>query len=168
MEYEALNVPFAARGKRQAEQIELLRDLWESDNVTFNGDFHTVTQASILPRPAHPIPIWFGGIAPALLSRCARMGQGWFPLGGPNEASATAIATIKKKREEAGLSWNDFGIQAQAQFAGGTPERWQKHADRWRALGCTHMAVATHNAGNQTVDDHLAAAQQYFDAVNAS
>ena len=168
VEYEALNVPFAARGKRQAEQIELLRDLWESDNLTFNGDFHTVTQASILPRPAHPIPIWFGGIAPALLSRCARMGQGWFPLGGPNEASAAAIESIKNERVEAGLPWDGFGIQAQAQFAGGTPERWQKHAERWRALGCTHMAVATHNAGNQTVDDHLGAAQQYFDAVNPS
>ena len=96
------------------------------------------------------------------------MGEGWFPLGGPNEASAAAIDTIKKKREEAGLSWDGFGIQAQAQFAGGTPERWQKHVDRWQTLGCTHMAVATHNAGNQTVEDHLASAQQYFDAVNPS
>ena len=28
VEYEALNIPFIARGKRQAEQVKLLRDLW--------------------------------------------------------------------------------------------------------------------------------------------
>ena len=40
-----------------------------------------------------------------------------------------------------------YGIQAQAQFAGGTPERWRSHADKWRDAGATHLAIATHNAG---------------------
>ena len=79
VEYEALGVPFAARGRRQAEQVELLRQLWASDSLTYGGRFHTVTQASILPRPSAPIPIWFGGGAAALLERCATIGEGWFP-----------------------------------------------------------------------------------------
>lgn len=165
VEYEALDVPFSGRGARQSEQVELLRQLWREDSLTFEGKHHTVTRASILPRPSESIPIWFGGIAPALLRRCGRLGDGWVPLGGPNEASAQALQTIREHREAAGLSWNGFGIQAQAQYRGGTAERWARHASRWKDLGCTHLAIATHNAGNATVDDHLRAAGEYFDAV---
>ena len=167
VEYEALGVPFAARGARQSEQVELLRQLWREDSLTFEGKHHAVTRASILPRPTESVPIWFGGIAPALLRRCARLGDGWVPLGGPNEASAQALATMREHREAAGLSWEGFGIQAQAQYRGGTPERWQNHASRWKELGCTHLAIATHNAGNATVEDHLRAAGEYFDAVRS-
>ena len=167
VEYEALGVPFAARGARQSEQVELLRQLWREDSLTFEGKHHTVTRASILPRPTESVPIWFGGIAPALLRRCARLGDGWVPLGGPNDASAQALATMREHREAAGLSWEGFGIQAQAQYRGGTPERWQNHASRWKQLGCTHLAIATHNAGNATVEDHLRAAGEYFDAVRS-
>ena len=165
VEYEALDVPFARRGKRQQEQVDVLRQLWASDNLTYGGDFHAVTKASILPRPDRQISIWFGGGAPALLKRCALLGEGWIPLGGPGEGSQKAIAQIKAHREAAGLPWAGFGIQAQAQFRGGTPERWQSHASRWAALDCSHLAIATHNAGNASVDDHLAAASAYFDAV---
>ena len=167
VEYEALGVPFAARGARQSEQVELLRQLWREDSLTFEGKHHTVTRASILPRPTESVPIWFGGIAPALLRRCARLGDGWVPLGGPNDASAQALATMREHREAAGLPWEGFGIQAQAQYRGGTPERWQNHAARWKKLGCTHLAIATHNAGNATVEDHLRAAGEYFDAVRS-
>lgn len=165
VEYEALDVPFDHRGSRQAEQVELMRKLWQEDSLEFNGKFHTVNHASILPRPIRPIPIWFGGIARPLLKRCALIGDGWFPLGTPNDLSARAIDTMKKVRSENGLPWNGFGIQAQAQYRGGTPERWKRHAQRWADLGCTHLAIATHNAGNETIEQHLDAARQYLDAV---
>ena len=70
-------------------------------------------------------------------------------------------------RERAGLTWDGFGIQAQAQSRGGTPERWHNHAQRWRNLGCTHLAIVTHYCGHKTVDEHLAAAQTYFDAAGS-
>ena len=165
VEYEALNVPFEHRGSRQAEQVKLIRRLWTEDVVTHNGRFDTVTLAGILPRPTQSIPIWFGGGALPLLKRCATIGDGWFPIGTPNDESAQAIDLMRSAREEAGLSWESFGIQAQAQFRGGNVERWTTHAERWRALGCTHIAIATHNAGNSSVDDHLSAAETYLNAV---
>lgn len=42
MEYEALGVDFADRGKRLDEQIALLRRLWTERSVSFSGRFHTV------------------------------------------------------------------------------------------------------------------------------
>ena len=115
VEYEALDVPFARRGARQAEQVKLLRQLWTQDTVSYRGRFHTVTQASILPRPTEPVPVWFGGGAPALLERCGRLGDGWVPIGGPNEKSRQALETIRKAREARGLA--RLGIRAvQEQF----------------------------------------------------
>ena len=166
VEYEALGVPFARRGTRQAEQVDLLRRLWTEDVVDYHGDFHTVSKAGILPRPTEPVPIWFGGGAPALLRRCGRLGDGWVPLGGPNERSRRALATIREAREAAGLPWEGFGIQAQAQTRGGEPDSWLRHHDRWRDLGCTHLAIVTHYVGHGTdVDAHLKSAETYFAAV---
>jgi probable F420-dependent oxidoreductase len=104
IEYEALNEDFHTRGRRQAEQVTLLRRLWQEDSLTFAGEFHTVSAASINPRPAKPIPIWFGGSAPALLERCARLGDGWIPLMGANDAARACIDTIREHRQRAGLS----------------------------------------------------------------
>ena len=165
VEYQALNETFTNRGRRQSEQVELMRRLWTEDTLSFAGQFHTVEAAGINPRPTRPVPIWFGGSSPALLERCGRLGDGWMPLGGANAKSAEAIATIGRHREDAGLSMDGFGIQAQAQYAGGTPDRWRAHASSWEALGATHLALATHNAGPTDVDGHLARLAEYRAAV---
>ena len=165
VEYEALNEDFRTRGRRQEEQVELLRRFWTEDTFTFQGEFHTVTAAGINPRPARPIPIWFGGSAPKLLERCARLGDGWIPLMGPTDAAREAIDTIRRHRESAGGSMTGFGIQAQAQYKGGDPERWLGHAEKWQRLGATHLAIATHNAGPTNVDGHLKRVEEYLNAV---
>lgn len=165
VEYDALNEEFGNRGRRQEEQVDLMRRLWTEDAFSYDGEFHRFEHASILPRPTAPVPILFGGSAPALLDRCARLGDGWMPLGSPNEKSADRIAEMRRIREAAGTSWDGFEIRAQAQWGGGTPERWRSHAERWRELGATHLAVATHNAGDTDVDGHLARIVEYRDAV---
>lgn len=165
VEYDALNETFGNRGRRQEEQVELMRRLWAEDVFSFDGEFHRFEHASILPRPSTPIPVLFGGSAPALLERCARIGDGWLPLGSPNDKTAARIDEMRRVREAAGGSWDGFEIRAQAQWGGGTPERWQTHAQRWRDLGATHLSVATHNAGETDVDGHLARLAEYRDAV---
>jgi probable F420-dependent oxidoreductase len=165
VEYQALNEEFGDRGRRQEEQVDLLRRLWAEDSLTYAGTYHTVDRASINPRPSRTIPILFGGSAPAVLERTARLGDGWLPLGSPNDSSRERIETIRRHREAAGRSMEGFAIQAQAQFAGGDPDKWRTHAERWRDLGATHLAVATHNAGPTDVDGHLARIAAYRDAL---
>jgi probable F420-dependent oxidoreductase len=165
IEYEALDVAFSHRGERQEEQVDLLRKLWTEDSLTYSGKYHSISAASINPRPSKPIPIWFGGSAPALLARCARQGDGWIPLMGANDAARQCIETIRSHRQAAGGSMEGFGIQAQAQYAGGTPERWSTHAAKWRDLGATHLAIATHNAGKTGVEGHLGRIEEYLSVV---
>lgn len=165
MEYLALDEPFHNRGRRQEEQVELLRRLWSADTIDFDGEYHTVEHAGINPRPSQPIPLWFGGSAPVVLERCARLGDGWLPLGSPNDSSRQRLDDIRRHRQHAGLSMDGFVVQAQAQYAGGDPDRWRKHAERWRELGATHLSVATHRAGPTDADGHVARVAEYLDAV---
>ena len=165
VEYTGLNENFKNRGKRQEEQVELMRLLWENEVLEYKGDYHHIDKASINPRPSKIVPIWFGGGAPQLIERCADLGDGWIPLMGPNEAARKTLAAIKEKRESKGLNWDNFGVQAQAQYAGGDAERWNKHAEKWRNLGASHLAIATHNAEPTNVDGHLGRIKEYLNAV---
>ena len=165
VEYDALGVPFGQKGARLEEQVVFMKRLWEEDAFSFDGEFHSMELASIFPRPSAPIPVSFGGSAPAALERCARLGDGWIPLGSPNDKSAACIDIIRSTREQLGLDMSNFAIHAQAQYAGGDPDRWRSHAEKWRALGCTHLSIATHNAGDTNVDGYLARIAEYRDAV---
>ena len=68
VEYEGLNEDFTNRGRRSAEQIEVMRMLWTQDVVDFHGRYHNITHAGINPRPAKSIPVWFGGGAPQVVA----------------------------------------------------------------------------------------------------
>jgi len=55
--------------------------------------------------------------------------------------------------------------QARAPYRGGNPERGSAHAQQWRELGCTHLAIAIHHAGRTDVDGHLGRVTDYLQAV---
>lgn len=166
IEYQGLGEEFTTRGRRQGEQVELMRRLWTEDSVSFDGEFHTIDRASINPRPAAPIPVWFGGAAPALLERCGRLGDGWIPLGEPNESNRSRLATVHRHREAAGRAAEPFAVQAWIHHRGGDPDRWRSDAEQWRDIGATHLAVLTHNAGPTDVEGHLRRVAEFQEAVS--
>lgn len=165
VEFEALGVPFAQRGARQEEQVALMRELWAEDLLDYRGVYHRIDRAGLNPRPARDIPIWFGGAADPLLRRAARCGDGWMPLGTPSDKTRTLLEALHRYREAAGRAAHPFGIQAQAQIRGGDPDRWRRHAERWRELGATHLAVATMDAGLGSPHEHIEAARRYYELV---
>jgi probable F420-dependent oxidoreductase len=78
-EFDALNVPFAQRGKRTDEYLEILRSLWTEPTSSFAGDLYTLPPARLYPKPVQaPLPVHVGGESPAAMRRAARHGQGWF------------------------------------------------------------------------------------------
>ena len=167
VEYEALGENFRNRGRRQEEQIELMRRLWAEEVVDFEGEFHKVTAAGISPRPSRPIPVWFGGAAEPQLKRTARIGDGWFPISPPSSEAAAMTERLKGYLREAGRDAEGFPIEPQAQFRGGGPDRWRSHLERWAEIGATAISIATMNAGLDSPDAHIDAVRQYLDAVRA-
>lgn len=79
-EYEACGVSKERRGARTEEAIQLMRRLWEEDNVTHEGEFYTCHDVSVTPKPAFKPspPVWIGGRSHAAARRAGRVGDGWF------------------------------------------------------------------------------------------
>jgi probable F420-dependent oxidoreductase len=162
VEYEALGRDFQARGRMVEEQIEVLRLLWGQEVVTYRGKYHTITEAGLNPLPVHrSIPIWTGGRAEVLLRRTARLADGWFPLGRPDEQMQQNIERLHHYIKEAGRDPDKMGIQAQVNAREGTPDGWQRQVQRWRDLGATHIAFNTMGAGFTSLQEHLDAIRRF-------
>lgn len=116
-EYESLGVPFAERGRRMDESIELLRRYWTESSVTFKGRYYRAEAMAMDPKPVQPggPPIWLGGDSEASLRRVGRVGDGWLAMADSDEIVATAqekIAVIRAAAEEAGRDLARIGMQA--------------------------------------------------------
>src|SRR6266508_4359854 len=158
VEYEALGEDFHNRGRRSEEQIEVMRKLWTQELVNFKGQWHQIIDAGINPRPVQrPIPIWFGGSDDRALRRLAKLGDGWFPLMGPDEKCRAAIEKIHSYAREAGRNPNDIGIEGRISFAEGSPEAWLKDLKAWKDLGATHVSLNTMRAGLGSPSAHIEA-----------
>jgi alkanesulfonate monooxygenase SsuD/methylene tetrahydromethanopterin reductase-like flavin-dependent oxidoreductase (luciferase family) len=172
VDYEAMGADFQARGRRQEEQVHLLRALWTQEIVDFQGEFHRVDRGGISPLPARAIPIWFGGgnshvatTHEAAMKRAARLGDGWIPLFRPDDPeSAAAVERMGGYLREAGRDPATFGIEGFV-HAGGNPERWCARLEAWRTLGATHVTLRTIRAGLERPRDHFDAIARYMEAV---
>jgi len=58
-EFDAIGVSPKEKMKRSEEAIEILRKLWESDDVSYNGEIFKFKDVTMLPKPVQkPCPIW--------------------------------------------------------------------------------------------------------------
>jgi probable F420-dependent oxidoreductase len=136
VEYEALDAEWQTRGARQAEQVEVLRGLWSQDLVSFAGRFHNLRDVSIVPPPVQrPIPIWFGGSSDAVLTRAARLGDGWMPIMKPDAQAEHALGRLREQLKSFGRDDAKFGIEAWLRMDAPDPQRWAAAADGWCRLG---------------------------------
>ena len=162
VEYEALGENFDNRGVRSEEQIEVMKALWTQDLVTYEGRWHKITDAGLNPLPIQrPIPIWFGGHVEPVLRRVARSGDGWFPLGRPDDAGRALIEKLHDYVRQEGRQPSDVGIESWVSIGGLSENQWLEEAVAWRDLGATHISVNTMNAGLTTPEDHMGAIRRF-------
>ncbi|RAV10984.1 LLM class F420-dependent oxidoreductase [Mycolicibacterium sp. GF69] len=100
-DYELTGVPFAKRGKRMDECIEIIKGLTTGDYFEFHGEFYDIPKTKMTPAPTKPIPILIGGHADAALRRAAR-NDGWMHGGGDPEELDRLIKRLKQFRDEEG------------------------------------------------------------------
>lgn len=151
-EFAGMGVDFASRARRFEEQIGLLRRLWSEPVVDFVGEFDQVQGCGIRPLPPQSVPIWIGGSAEPALQRAARLGDGWFPLRPLAGGWPATLEKMRTWREEAGRSWEGFGIEARVTHKPG----WREELEQWRQWGASHVYIATTGKGP---DAHIRALQ---------
>lgn len=165
VEYEALGQEFADRGRRSAEQVDLLRRLWTEPSLSYHGSYHTVTGAGLAPLPVQrPIPVWFGGQSEPAYRRAGRLADGWFPQVPPGPGLDEARATVERAAAEAGRDPSALGMEGRVSWRGDA-DAVAGQVRAWREAGATHVSVNTMGAGLSTVDEHLAALESVARAV---
>jgi len=155
VEFEALNETFENRGRRSAEQVEVLRALWTRPVVDFHGAFHRISHAGLNPMPIQrPIPIWFGvgsrdhAVPPdAALRRIARLADGWSPNLTPDIQGQAIVARVHGYAREAGRDPARLPLEGRIRLAGQGHDGWAKQVDGWKALGATSVIAEPRGAG---------------------
>jgi probable F420-dependent oxidoreductase len=163
VEYDSLGEDFANRGKRQEEQIEVLRTLWADPVIDYSGDYHRIERAGLKPLPGRQIPIWLGGFSDVAYRRAARMGDG-FIFGGSIKDGLAGVEKIRGFLAEAGRDEAAFGIEAMVNYGAG-PDRWREDLEAWEAAGADYVSMRAMDAGLETPQDHIDALRRYWEAV---
>jgi probable F420-dependent oxidoreductase len=164
VEYDSLNEDFHTRGRREEEQVALLRKLWTEPVLDYTGRWHRIDRAGILPLPGRAIPIWFGGFNEVVYKRAARLGDG-FIFGASAEGAMDVIPKIRGWVAEAGRDPASFGFDVMTNYQAG-PEQWAAHAAALRALDVDYVSMRTMNMGLGPAE-HIAALRTYWEAVAA-
>ncbi len=106
--------PFGAFGfsgdryvARFTEGLALMKELWTSPSVTFDGEFFQLSGARMEPKPFQkPYPrLWFGGAAETAVRRGVRLCDGFFGAGSSATAAfASQVAVVRDALAPSGRS----------------------------------------------------------------
>ena len=187
-EFEAIGAPaYDERGSVGDEYIRAFKELWTSDNPSFEGTYCRFTNVAFAPKPVqkpHP-PIWTGGESPAALRRAGRLANVWYPIGSnPRFPVATPgqfadyAAKVKRHAQDAGRDPSSLGFaysanwfndqQASALPDGqrrpltGTPQQIADDIKHYEDLGVRHMMV---NLQGETQAQTLERMQRFADRI---
>jgi probable F420-dependent oxidoreductase len=97
-EFDALGIPFEERGARVSEHIDVIRELWTSDQPAFNGRFTSFSGIQSRPQPVQKPspPIHVGGMSAPALRRAVAQGDGWYGYYQDLEATAQSLRGLEE------------------------------------------------------------------------
>ncbi len=105
-EFRAFGIPFDHRASRFEEAFEIIRRLLAGERVTFEGRFHHVEDAVLLPRPARRPPLLIGSTGERVLTAALPHVDGWNDwyefFGNTPEGFAAKIARMTAVAERVG------------------------------------------------------------------
>lgn len=164
-DYEAVGVPWARRGQRLDEMIDVIRGLCGGDYFEYEGEIFQIPSIKICPVPTQPIPILIGGHSEPALRRAARVGDGWIHAGGDAEELQVLLGRLRELRREYGKASDPFELHVISLDAY-TPDGVRRLED----MGVSDVLVGfrdsyTKEQDTQNLEQKLAALRQYSDTV---
>ena len=81
-EFAAIGIPYAERGARTSECIEVYKHSWTDAEVGYQGKFYRFEALSMDPKPAQQPrpPIIYGGVTTGGARRAAKLCDGFYPI----------------------------------------------------------------------------------------
>ena len=134
-EFQALDAPpFSQRGEVTNEYLQIFKELWTSDNPSFDGEHYQFSGINFLPKPVqkpHP-PIWVGGQSRRAIRRAAQLGNGWHPVGAipaaplePEDLAGDLPEGLDDPFSDGPLSLEEGWVRSAAADLGGMDHQFQ-------------------------------------------
>jgi alkanesulfonate monooxygenase SsuD/methylene tetrahydromethanopterin reductase-like flavin-dependent oxidoreductase (luciferase family) len=111
-EFEWCGQPYAKRGKRVDEMIEVMKLVLSGGMVEFHGEFYDFDKLQMSPAPSEPVPFYVGGHTDVALKRAAKVGDGWTSAMMTGDQLAETIGKLNALRAEFGRDDKPFEFQA--------------------------------------------------------
>ncbi|MGW1215018.1 LLM class F420-dependent oxidoreductase [Streptomyces sp. NPDC002499] len=94
-EFHALGVDMDERNALFDEVLDVLPLHWSGEQFSYQGRHFSARDVIARPRPVQqPIPVWIGGNSKLSRRRVAERAQGWMPMSGGAQLSATARTPV--------------------------------------------------------------------------
>ena len=120
------------RYERTLEFLQLVRRLWNDDEVTFHGEHYQVENATVRPRPwgaeqGHHPTLYFGGASASAEKVAAQEADVQLFWGEPLDGVAERIARLRALSETIGRSHQplEFGLRITTLVRDTTEEAWR-------------------------------------------
>lgn len=102
----------ATRYERTREFMRILRQLWTSDGPqSYSSDLYSFEGAVLEPKPARPIPVYFGGASEAAQRIAAELADVYLIWGEPFDMVRSRIEVMRRLETEYGRTLR-YGLRA--------------------------------------------------------
>lgn len=176
-ESDALGSVYGTRGRYADESINIMRELWTSEDPEYDGEFYSFSEVKFSPKPAQKPgpPILVGGISRPALRRAATLGDGWHPLRPSMTELADNIQVIRRIATEARrdpseievsvrteLDVTDSPSDGEASTMIGTVDQLRSTIEQYEELGVSELVLSV---STNDVDRILRTQDRFADLV---
>jgi probable F420-dependent oxidoreductase len=178
-EYEAFGLPTDHRVGRFSEWLEIVVRLLRKENFSFEGKYHQVRDAEVVPAPVREIPIlvaarrpkmleltaqwadawntaWFGAVDERVKERLAELKVATDASGRPEGAVARTVGIVVRDPDQPAID------EPSATAIDGTVEELAAALRDYRELGVDHLIAAVEPVTPRSVE-RLAEAAKLLD-----
>src|ERR1700754_1225134 len=125
------------RFARLKEAVQLIKQLWAEDRVTFDGQFYKTELATIYDKPEQPVPIYIGASGPAAPRLAGRIADGFITTSGKGRElyTDTLLPAVREGAEKAGRNLDDLDLMIEVKVSFDEDmERARNDTHFWGAL----------------------------------
>jgi coenzyme F420-dependent glucose-6-phosphate dehydrogenase len=107
------------RFARLKEAVQLIKQLWTEDRVTFDGQFYSTELATIYDKPDQPVPIYIGASGPAATRMAGRVADGFITTSGKGRElyTDTLLPAVREGAEKAGRNIDDLDLMIEVKVS---------------------------------------------------
>ena len=126
---------FKERFGRLKESIELMRQLWTQERVSFSGQYFRTSNATIYDRPDEPVPIYVAAAGPTAAKLAGRVADGFICTSGkaPELYSETLLPNVQAGLDQSGRNMSNVEKMIEMKVSFDTDIDAARNDTRWWA-----------------------------------